>query len=464
MPKMIAVTGGSNDSAATNPTYYIVSYFGGLYCMGDNRQRQCGDFTTTERLNWVKARFSSATSDTFKNVSSISVQEHTAAFPAVAVVTDTGNIYAWGDNSSNMLGSVTTGNLDPHIPGGFTPGTDKALFAETGGHTLVYVKQGSTQFCYVGHATAGSAGNTDNTTYPTFNCSSTPVVSICGSVPVVASLTTSTISATPTSILANGVSTSTITVQLKTAAGVNLTSSGGSVSIFTTRSTIGTVIDNNNGTYTAVLTSSNVVSTATLSFTINGYTASATTNVNFTTIYCAPPITGVTTMCVGANVLLSDATPGGTWLSNATGIATVGTTGAVSGVSAGTALITYSLNTGCIATATVTVNANPSVITGVLNACSGSGSILYDTVAGGSWSSVAPAVATVGSSTGIVVGVSSGTAIITYSLSTGCSATVVYTVNPLPLAILGTTNVAVGSSVTLTNATSGGVWASAIRV
>ena len=455
---MIAVTGGAKDSAATNPTYYIVSYFGGLYSMGDNRQKQCGDFTTSERRTWVKARFSSAAADTFKNVSSISVQEHTAAFPAIAVITDTGNLYSWGDNSSNMLGSATAGNLDPQVPGGFTPGTDKALFAETGGHTLVYVKQGSTQFCYVGHAVSGSAGNTDNTTYPSFNCTATPVVSICGSVPVIPSTATSTISASPTSIVANGTSTSTITIQLKTAAGVNLTASGGVVGVTTTAGTVSVVTDNNDGTYTATLTSSATVTAAVIGFTINGYTATNTGTVNFTTIFCAPAITGSASMCAGSSVTLSNSSSGGTWTSSTTAVGTISSSGVVSGLSSGTTTITYTLASGCLASVVVTVNAGPAAIGGTLSACTGGNATLTNSTSGGTWTSGTTSVATVGSSSGIVAAVSAGTSAITYTLSAGCTVSAVFTVNSAPSAISGVLSACVGGGTTLSNATSGGTW------
>ena len=53
-------------------------------------------------------------------------------------------------------------------------------------------------------------------------------------------------------------------------------------------------------------------------------------------------INGDTTVCMGANSTLTDATPGGVWTSSAPSIATVGSaTGIVHGVAAGTATIAY---------------------------------------------------------------------------------------------------------------------------
>ena len=61
----------------------------------------------------------------------------------------------------------------------------------------------------------------------------------------------------PTTLVANGPRTSTITVQAKDANGNNLTASGGAVTLHPTLGTIGTVTNNNNGTYTATLTAGN---------------------------------------------------------------------------------------------------------------------------------------------------------------------------------------------------------------
>ena len=171
-------------------------------------------------------------------------------------------------------------------------------------------------------------------------------------------------------------------------------------------------------------------------------------------------ITGTMNVCVGLTTALTDATSGGTWSS--TGTATVGTTGIVTGGSAGTATITYTLATGCIQTAIVTVNALPTAINGTLTVCSGLTTTLTDGSAGGTWSSSATGIATVGLSTGIVTGgvvATTSTATITYTLGTGCIITAVVTVNPLPTAILGNLSVCSGLTTTLSDA-GGGTWSS----
>ena len=296
VPKMIGVTGGGGTGATTvKNTYYLLSNAGNMYSLGDNSQRQCGDFTTTERTSWVNVKKSAAANDNLTNINFFSCQEHNSSFPACATITTTGAIYTWGNNSSGMCGrtdnglaagSLSTVSFDPGTPVGFA---GKAISAEMGGHTMVYTKEGSTQFCYVGHYTNGSMGDgtagnngTSSATTLKHDCAATPSIAICGYVPVAASAVNSTISASQAVIQANGASVSIITIQLKDVSGNNLTSSGGVVVINTTAGTIGLVTDNNNGTYTAVLTSSIMPATTTLSFTINGTAASASTQVQFT--------------------------------------------------------------------------------------------------------------------------------------------------------------------------------------
>ncbi len=172
-------------------------------------------------------------------------------------------------------------------------------------------------------------------------------------------------------------------------------------------------------------------------------------------------VTGAGAICVGASLTLSDATSGGDWSSGATSVATVGSTsGLVSGVSNGSVAISYTLSTGCYATALVTVNPLPAVITGTNQVCAGFTTNLSDITTGGSWSSSATSIATVGTSSGVVSGVTAGTSSIAYVLSTGCSASVTVTVNPMPAAISGASGVCVGTTTLLSDSPVGGTWVS----
>jgi trimeric autotransporter adhesin len=200
--------------------------------------------------------------------------------------------------------------------------------------------------------------------------------------------------------------------------------------------------------------------TATISYTLTGTGCRITAPVTVNPLPLA--IGGTASACVGSGTLLTDATPGGTWTSANTAIATVGSsTGLVVGVSAGTTNITYTLSTGCFAIKVVTINSLPATIGGITSVCVGSSTTLTDGTSGGTWSSGNPAVATVGSTTGVVTGVSAGTVTITYTVTTtGCATTTIVTVNPLPSAIGGTAIACVGATTTLTDATGGGTWSS----
>ena len=98
--KMIGVGGGNNTTTSTNNTYYLLSNQGYLYALGENNNKQVGDYTTTVRTSWVNVKQSASTN--MSNISTFSVQEHDAAYSAAAAVTVSGDLYSWGENQRNM--------------------------------------------------------------------------------------------------------------------------------------------------------------------------------------------------------------------------------------------------------------------------------------------------------------------------------------------------------------------------
>ena len=184
------------------------------------------------------------------------------------------------------------------------------------------------------------------------------------------------------------------------------------------------------------------------------------------------PVTGAAVVCAGSAITLADAALGGAWTSSNVTIATVDAGGTVTGVSAGSALITYTVSNifGCSRFATAMVTVNPSTVAGSISAatttvCAGSVISLTDLATGGAWSSSDMTIATVDAS-GNVTGVSSGAATISYLVSNiyGCNsfAIVGINVNPSPAvgAISGSTNVCAGSATTLSDVTFTGTWVS----
>jgi len=118
-----------------------------------------------------------------------------------------------------------------------------------------------------------------------------------------ASGATSTIGASPTSIAADGVSTSTITVQLEDAVGTSLTSGGDLVVLSTTNGSLTPVTDNLNGTYSATLTSPSSAGSGTVSGTVNGTPIVSTATVTFTA--GPPPPAGPAPLVCGPGLTLS---------------------------------------------------------------------------------------------------------------------------------------------------------------
>ena len=219
----------------------------------------------------------------------------------------------------------------------------------------------------------------------------------------------------------------------------------------------------NNTSVAAVGTSTGVVTGAGQGVTVITYTL-PTGCVTFVTVTVNPlpgNITGANSVCVGSTIGLGSTTSGGVWsVTGLPGVANIdAVTGVVSGLSAGTAAVTYMLGTGCIATTAITVNPLPAIVTGTTNVCVGLTTALTDGTSGGAWSTT-DATAGVGSSSGIVTGISAGAATITYKLNTGCIAISRVTVNPLPATISGTQTVCVGLNTTLSDATTGGTWTS----
>ena len=225
--------------------------------------------------------------------------------------------------------------------------------------------------------------------------------------------------------------------------------------------------------------SSNTTATVSLVGSVGGLVtgvAAGTPNISYTYLGCpviyaitvfpnniTTPITGTTTLCANGTTTLTDAPGGGTWSSSNSSLATVDlNSGLVSGTAAGSPIITYT-SSACYRTATLTINAIPAAITGGTNACVGLSTLqLFDITPDGTWSSSNTAKAIVDIN-GYVAGVATGSANISYTLSTGCGVNKAITVNSVPSAInAGTGKLcnSPGNTLALSDATTGGTWSS----
>ncbi len=171
-------------------------------------------------------------------------------------------------------------------------------------------------------------------------------------------------------------------------------------------------------------------------------------------------------ICPGHSVTLSASGASTyTWIpGNTPGSTVAGAQITVSPVTTTIYTITGTDAIGCTGSTSVTVNVGYPVISGVLSVCTNSSTQLAGTgqpAVSGAWVSSNTGVASVNNS-GMAIGVSAGTSIITYTDIAGCTATATLTVNTTPLVVaLSNVFVCDSGTVAATNFTSnppGGVF------
>ncbi len=283
----------------------------------------------------------------------------------------------------------------------------------------------------------------------------------------------------------NGVSAGTVYITYRSTCGsrvtklltVTATPTVASISGGTSKVCTGSTTTLTNSTSGGVWSSSNTaVGTVSTSGVVRGISAGITT-ISYEvsnacgTVYATKDVTvtatpaaisGVSSTCAGYTTLYSNTVPYGNWTSSNTSRATINaTTGLITAVSAGTTLISYSTGCGAMATKALTVNAGVAANTGTPSVCEGATTTLSNSAAGGAWSTADGSIATVGSTTGVVTGVSEGTTSITYSTGGSCNAVTTVTVKATPAVISGSSTVCTGGGTTLfSNSTLYGTWSS----
>ncbi len=205
----------------------------------------------------------------------------------------------------------------------------------------------------------------------------------------------------------------------------------------------------------------------TISYTVYGDQV-VTRVITVNPIPSAGTITGTTTLCAGASTTLST-TAGGSWSSSSSSTASISSTGVLTGIAAGSAIVSYTITNTCgtdVATAAITVNPLPVAATvtgGASTLCAGATTTFSASASGGVWSSSNPSRATV--SGGVVTALAAGIDTIIYAVSNSCGsaatpAVITITTGAVAGTISGPTSVCVGSSVTLSPSVSGGIWSS----
>lgn len=255
--------------------------------------------------------------------------------------------------SSSVYGTFTVGAAPAAITGGTSPicvgATTTLSSASTGGTWYSSSSYVATVGSGSGIVTGSHAGVT-NINYTLGGCTisksvtviATPVAAISG----------------PSTVCVGG------TITLTDTSGVSGgTWSSSSTGIATVGASTGIVTGVTSGTVTITLTTTGTCGTS-----------SATRVITVTSTTIPGTITGASSVTAGSTITLSATPSGGTWGSSSTGIATVASSGVVTGVSAGVATITYTI-TGCSGPASSykTVTVNPfDGISGTINFTSGS--------------------------------------------------------------------------------------------
>ena len=172
-------------------------------------------------------------------------------------------------------------------------------------------------------------------------------------------------------------------------------------------------------------------------------------------------LNGPSMICEGDNTF-ANASTSGSWISSDVGIATISSTGIITGVSGGSATMSFVSLVGCTSTLStpITIIARPQVIlVGPPEICINSTTSLSPTT-GGIWVSSNNNVASV-SSNGTVTGNAPGTAVFSFIESAnGCSAdeTITITVSgPPAINGLSVSELCVGETASITPST-GGMW------
>ena len=259
-------------------------------------------------------------------------------------------------------------------------------------------------------------------------------------------------------VTVNALPTPTITASSATTfcqgGNVTLTASAGTAYLWSSGETSQSIVANVDGPYSVQVTNAN-----------GCQATSANTNLVVYPLPTVAAITGANAVCEGSTVVLATATTGGTWSSSNTAAATISSTGLVTGVAAGNTVFTYTVTdaNGC----SNSVNAAMTVNAGTTATISASGSTTF--CAGGNVTLTASPGTSYEWSNGdlnpTITVSATGPYYVIVTNSSGCTATSATTqvvVNPLPVvtAIAGSTEVCLGSTTQLTNATTGGVWSS----
>ena len=462
---LVLFSGMSNHVFAFGTTYYYPSSVsaggGGTYCVGtpaaaltgtisDGSATAIGGLSSTVNYYWyynttgTAGTLTGATLVLTGTAYTAGAAAHSAPLPSASISTATAGVYYYFLYVTYAGGSAGAGSLYS----GLVTVTVQNTLPITGTTTIC---QGATSALTdatpggVWSSTVPSVGTVSGTGVVTGISGGTTTISYNASCGTPASIVVS-VTPFPGVITGPGVVCTGSTITMSDSPPVGTWSS--SVPTIGSVSTSGIVTGLTAGT-TLISYSDGCGTPATKAVTVNPLPAA---------------ITGPDSLCPGgATITLNDATSFGTWSSSTTSVATTTPVGPNSGIVtsgvSGTTTITYTSPLNCIATKVIVVDPLPSPINGVLKECAGTPSSLTDVVTGGTWSSNTPPVATIDINTGLLIGITGGTTVITYATVCGY-VTAVDTSITTPTPIVGTDSVCVGGTTTYASLPTGGTWTS----
>lgn len=137
----------------------------------------------------------------------------------------------------------------------------------------------------------------------------------------------------------------------------------------------------------------------------------------------AAAIAGNDSVGIDSTIMLTNIVPGGVWSSMDATIASVGTSGAVTGHDTGITTVMYSVTNTCgMTSATLTINVGPLPDAGTLSGpdsvCVGATVTFTPTVAGGTWDARRDTIASADATTGVITGIKYGMDTVDYYVTT----------------------------------------------
>ena len=420
---------------------YIIPLTGG--CSGVNATGKI----IVNPENTVSAASSSPTLCVNTNLTSIT--HTTTGATGIGSVSNlpTGVSASWSGNMITISGKPTqsgTFNYSIELIGGcgFVSATGKIIVNSI---PVISKIEGNTKICLgdssvLSSNTIGGMWSSVSTNVATINTFTGKVLSIAtGSTKIIYSLTIdgcvnsvdTTVTINPMPVIADILGSSTLCVGDKTTL-TNTTLDG----IWTSMSpTVASISSNGE-----LLGLSQGVTKVSYSVTTLGCTTTKTFDVAVSSYPVVADIVGPTDICEGSTATLTNTTKLGVWSSQNTNIVSINAFGLITGTSAGSTIIDYTVNNAnCITKKSITITVKSALsvspIIGTTDICIGATSKLTDQTPGGTWSSSDPTVATI-DGTGLVTSVKVGSTIIRYDVLTNgvCPefAQVVFTVNQIP--------------------------------